>query len=79
MTFHFFVICDVSALQTASLEHEVVISQNVTAIESKADQAITFDLHELTLKMKEVEETKKKDEDYGLGVSSYMLCCVVLC
>ena len=66
---HFCFVCYPSALQTASLEHEVVINQNVTAIESKADQAIIFDLHELTLKMKEVEETKKIDEDYGLGVS----------
>ena len=57
----------------------MVIGQNVTAIEGKADQAITFDLHELTLKMKEVEETKKIDEDYGLGVSVIVFCRVVLC
>ena len=57
-----------SALQIASLAHGVVIGQNAIAIETKADQALTFDLHELTLKVKHAEETKKIDEDYGLGV-----------
>ena len=58
-----------SVLQTASASHTLSITANREALFKKADDSIVIEVSAMAVKMREIDEIQKKEEDFGMTVS----------
>lgn len=56
------------SLQSVSVTHTAGITTNAAAIMKKADDAILFEVDDLSKKLTKIEEFQIKEQNYGLNV-----------